>query len=132
MRQDLALEAVADAEQIEVADEMVEAWIREQAADGREDADAAVERLMADAAMLTALRIDLRLQKALDIAVDNAKEITPEQAEAAPSCGRRRRNPTTRAVNPQRSGRPARASRLRVRRTREPTGPDGHRADVPR
>ena len=37
---------------------------------------------MGDAATLTALRIDLRLQKALDIAVDNAKEISPEQAEA--------------------------------------------------
>ena len=37
---------------------------------------------MGDPATLTALRIDLRLQKALDIAVDNAKEISPEQAEA--------------------------------------------------
>ena len=79
---DLALEAVADAEQIEVADEQVEAWIREQAESAEEDADSAVERLMGDAATLTALRIDLRLQKALDIAVDNAKEISPEQAEA--------------------------------------------------
>ena len=34
------------------------------------------------AATLTALRIDLRFQKALDIVVDNAKEITPEQAAA--------------------------------------------------
>ena len=67
---------------IEVADEQVEAWIREQAESAEEDADSAVERLMGDAATLTALRIDLRLQKALDIAVDNAKEISPEQAEA--------------------------------------------------
>ena len=79
---DLALEAVADAENVEVADEQVEAWIREQAESAEEDADSAVERLMGDAATLTALRIDLRLQKALDIAVDNAKEISPEQAEA--------------------------------------------------
>jgi hypothetical protein len=41
-----------------------------------------VQRLMDDPATLTALRIDLRMQKALDIAVDNAKEISPEQAEA--------------------------------------------------
>jgi trigger factor len=41
-----------------------------------------VGRLMDDPATLTALRIDLRMQKALDIAVDNAKEISPEQAEA--------------------------------------------------
>ena len=73
---------MADAEGIEVADEQVEAWIREQAATAEEDADCAVERLMGDPATLTALRIDLRLQKALDVAVDNAKEISPEQAEA--------------------------------------------------
>jgi trigger factor len=79
---DLALEAVADAESIEIPDELVESWIREQAAESDEDADRAVERLMGDAATLTALRTDLRLQKALDVAVDNAKEITPEQADA--------------------------------------------------
>jgi trigger factor len=79
---DLALEAVADAENIEVTDEMIEAFIREQATQGGEDPDVAVERLMGDAATLTALRIDLRFQKALDIVVDNAKEITPEQAAA--------------------------------------------------
>ncbi|MFL6040649.1 MAG: trigger factor [Gaiellales bacterium] len=79
---DMALEAVADAEGIEVSDEAIESWIREQAAAAEEDADTAVERLMGDPATLTALRIDLRLQKALDVAVDNAKEITPEQADA--------------------------------------------------
>jgi len=79
---DLALEAVADAEKIEIADDAIEAWIREQAASAEEDADDAVERLMGDAATLTALRTDLRLQKALDIAVEKASEITPEQAEA--------------------------------------------------
>ena len=79
---DLALEAVADAENIEITDEMVASFIREQATQGGDDPDAVVESLMQDAATLTALRIDLRLQKALDIVVDNAKEITPEQAEA--------------------------------------------------
>ncbi len=42
---------------------------------------------MADPVTLTSLRIDLRLQKALDIVVENAKEISPEQAEARRSCG---------------------------------------------
>ena len=82
VRKDLVLEAVADAENIEITDEMVEAFIREQATQGGEDPDELVSRLMEDPATLTALRIDLRLQKALDIVVDNAKEITPEQAEA--------------------------------------------------
>ncbi len=79
---DLALEAVADAEAIEISDEMIEAFIREQATQGGDDPDEVVSRLMGDAATLTALRIDLRMQKALDIVVDNAKEISPDQAEA--------------------------------------------------
>ena len=82
VRKDLVLEAVADAEGIEITDDMVESFIREQATQGGENPDELVPRLMEDAATLTALRIDLRLQKALDIVVDNAKEITPEQAEA--------------------------------------------------
>jgi trigger factor len=79
---DLALEAVADAENVEITDEMIESFIREQSTQGGEDPDEMVERLMADPVTLTSLRIDLRLQKALDIVVENAKEISPEQAEA--------------------------------------------------
>jgi len=79
---DLALEAVADAENIDISDEMIEAFIREQSTQGGENPDEMVERLMADPITLTSLRIDLRLQKALDIVVENAKEISPEQAEA--------------------------------------------------
>ena len=82
VRKDLALEAVADAEGIEVTDEMVEAWVREQSAEGDEDPDEAVERLLGDPATTTALRADLAAQKALDIVVEHAKPITPEQAEA--------------------------------------------------
>ena len=73
VRKDLALEAVVAAEGIEVTDEMVEAWVREQAAEADEDVDAAVERLMADPATLTALRQDLAAQKALDI-VDRERQ----------------------------------------------------------
>ena len=45
---DLALEAVADAENIEITDEMIEAFIREQSTQGGENPDEMVERLMAD------------------------------------------------------------------------------------
>jgi trigger factor len=82
VRKDLALEAVVAAEGIEVSDEMIEAWVREQAAEGDEDAESAVERLLGDPATTTALRQDLAAQKALDIVVEHAKPITPEQAEA--------------------------------------------------
>ncbi len=82
VRKDLALEAVADAEAIEVSDEMVEEWVREQSSEGEESPDEAVERLTADPAVLTALRTDLRMQKALDIVVSEATEITPETASA--------------------------------------------------
>jgi len=82
VRKDLALEAVVAAEGIDVTDEMVEAWVREQAEEADEEAAGAVERLMGDPASLTALRQDLAAQKALDIVVENAKAITAEQAEA--------------------------------------------------
>jgi trigger factor len=82
VKKDLALEAVVAAEGIQVTDEMIEEWVREQAAEGDEDADSAVERLLGDPATKTALRQDLAAQKALDVVVENAKPITPEQAEA--------------------------------------------------
>ncbi len=82
VRKDLALEAVVHAEGIEVTDPMVEAWVREQAEESGEDVEAAVERLTGDPAVLTALRTDLAMQKALDVVVENAKELSPEQADA--------------------------------------------------
>ncbi len=82
VRKDLALEAVVDAEGIEVSDEMVEEWVRGQAVETGEEADAAVERLMGDPAILTSLRTDLKMQKALDIVAESANEITPDQASA--------------------------------------------------
>ena len=82
VRKDLALEAVVAAEGIEVSDEMIEAWVREQAAEAGEDVDASVAGLLGDPATLTSLRQDLSAQKALDIVVENAKAITPEQADA--------------------------------------------------
>ena len=82
VRKDLALEAVVAAENIEVTDEMVEEWVREQAAEADEDVEQAVERLTGDPAAQTALRLDLAAQKALDIVTENAKPITAEQADA--------------------------------------------------
>jgi trigger factor len=82
VRKDLALEAVAAAESIEVTDEMVETWVREQASESDEDADTSVARLMGDPAVLTALRTDLVMQRALDIVVEKAKPISPEKADA--------------------------------------------------
>jgi len=82
VRKDLALEAVVAAEGIDVTDEMVESWVREQADEADEDAAGAVERLMGDPASLTALRQDLAAQKALDVVAESAKPITAEQADA--------------------------------------------------
>jgi trigger factor len=82
VRKDLALEAVANAEEVEIDDARLEEWVREQAAAGGEDADEATGRLLGDAATKTALRIDLRLQKALDIVVEHARAISPEAADA--------------------------------------------------
>jgi trigger factor len=82
VRKDLALEAVVAAEGIEVTDDMVAEWVREQAAEAGEDVGQAVERLTGDPAAQTALRLDLAAQKALDIVTENAKPITAEQADA--------------------------------------------------
>src|SRR5690242_2118869 len=82
VRKDLALEAVVAAEGIEVTDEMVAAWVREQAEEADEDIEDSLERLMGDQASLTALRQDLAAQKALDVVVENARPITAEQADA--------------------------------------------------
>jgi trigger factor len=82
VRKDLAVEAVVAAEGIEITDEMVEAWVREQAAAEGEDAEMAVQRLTGDPAVLTALRADLAMQKALDVVVESATPISPQQADA--------------------------------------------------
>jgi trigger factor len=82
VRKDLALDAVVAAEDIVVSDEMIEEWVREQAAESEEDADEAVARLLDDPAVKTALRTDLAMQRALDVVAAQAKEITAEQASA--------------------------------------------------
>ena len=82
VRRDLALEAVAIAEKIEVSDDQLESWVREQAGEAGENPDDSVAELLGDPATKTALRTDLVMQAALDVVVEHAKPITAEQAEA--------------------------------------------------
>ncbi len=81
IRRELVVEAVADAEGIEVSDEEVEEQVRADAeATGR-----APERLLQDlrqAGGWEALRQDLRLKKAVDVLIGGATPIPMEQAEA--------------------------------------------------
>ena len=102
---------MADAEGIEVTDEMLEEWVREQAESHEEAEEDAVERLLEDPATRTGLRIDLRMQKALDIVADNAKEITPDQAAARDKLWTPEQESQGRPQNLPRSGHPARPSR---------------------
>jgi trigger factor len=81
VREELALRAYADRHDIAVTDEELEAFIRDEATETKEDADRAVSRLVGAPAG-EELREDLRLRTALDHAVANAKAITPQQAEA--------------------------------------------------
>ena len=82
VKRDLALEAVAIAENVEIPDEQLEQWVREQAGEAGENPDESVAELLGDPATKTALRTDLRMQAALDVAVEHAKAITAEQADA--------------------------------------------------
>lgn len=82
LRRELVVEAVADAEGIEVTDEEVEEQVRRDAeATGR-----APERLLHDLRQhgdgFEALREDLRLRKAVDLLIAEATPIPMEQAEA--------------------------------------------------
>ena len=81
IRRELVVEAIAEAEGIEVSDEQVEAQVREDAeATGR-----APERLLSDlrqGAGWEALREDLRLKAAVDVIIGAATPIPMAQAEA--------------------------------------------------
>ena len=80
LRRELALEAFAEREHIEVTDADIESALREELA-GDEDVDAAVQEVLASRAK-EAARDELRLQRALDRACEVAKPITAE-AQAA-------------------------------------------------
>ena len=78
---ELVLEAAAEKLGIQIADEDVEALIREQAeAAGEDPAD--VESQIRDAGRFETLRADLRLKAALDRIVAEVKQISPDLAHA--------------------------------------------------
>ncbi len=80
LRRELALEAFAEREKIEVGDDELERVLREELAD-EEDVDAAVQEVFASRAK-EAARDELRLQRALDRASEIATPITAEQHAA--------------------------------------------------
>ena len=78
---ELVLEAVAERLDLEVADEEVEALVREQAEAEGEDVEATLESLRASG-HLDELRYDLRLRNALDRVAAEVKRIPAELAAA--------------------------------------------------
>lgn len=81
---ELVLEAIADDEAIVVADEEVDALVREQAADAGEDVDEALQDLR-ERGTYERLREDLRLRSALDRLAAGVKRIPVDLAEARES-----------------------------------------------
>jgi trigger factor len=81
VRRELVVEAVCEAEGIEVTDADVEAKIREDAETVGRDADELLAEVVAEEAF-ERLREDLRLGRAVEFLVDNAVPISMEQAEA--------------------------------------------------
>lgn len=78
---ELVLDAVAANEGIEVADEDVEAFVREQTAATGEDADETIAALR-EHGSFEQLRGDLRLRRALDVVVSGVKRIPVDLARA--------------------------------------------------
>jgi trigger factor len=78
---ELALEALAEKAGIDVSDDEVKAYLREEAEAAGEDADALVEDVWAHGQQ-ESIREDLRLRAALDRLAADVKPIAPELAEA--------------------------------------------------
>ena len=79
---ELALEALAEKAGIEVSDDDVKAYIRDEAgASGEEDVEGVIEDVWAHGQQ-ESIREDLRLRAALDRLVADVKPIAPELAEA--------------------------------------------------
>jgi trigger factor len=79
---ELALEALAEKAGIEISDDDVKAYIREEtAASGEDDADGVIEDVWTHGQQ-ESIREDLRLRAALDRLVHDVKPIAPELAEA--------------------------------------------------
>src|SRR3954451_11759726 len=80
LRRELALEAFAEREHIEISDAELESALREELAE-EDDAEAALKEVLASRAK-EAAREELRLQRALDRACEIATPITAEQQAA--------------------------------------------------
>jgi trigger factor len=81
LARELALEALAERAGIEVSDDEVKAYLREEAENAGEDADALVEDVWAHGQQ-ESIREDLRLRAALDRLAADVKPIAPDLAEA--------------------------------------------------
>jgi trigger factor len=81
LARELALEALAERAVIEVSDDEVKAYLREEAENAGEDADALVEDVWAHGQQ-ESIREDLRLRAALDRLAADVKPIAPDLAEA--------------------------------------------------
>jgi trigger factor len=81
LARELALEALAERAGIQVSDDEVNAYLREEAEKADEDADALIEDVWAHGQQ-ESIREDLRLRAALDRLVADATPISPEVAEA--------------------------------------------------
>jgi trigger factor len=81
LARELALEALAERAGIEVSDDEVKAYLREEAENAGEDGDALVEDVWAHGQQ-ESIREDLRLRAALDRLAADVKPIAPDLAEA--------------------------------------------------
>jgi trigger factor len=81
LARELALEALAEKAGIEVSDDDVRAYLREEAESAGEDAEGLIEDVWAHGQQ-ESIRDDLRLRAALDQLVADVKPIAPELAEA--------------------------------------------------
>jgi trigger factor len=81
LARELALEALAERAGIEVSDDEVKAYLREEAENAGEDADALVEDVWAHGQQ-ESIREDLRLRSALDRLAADVKPIAPDLADA--------------------------------------------------
>ena len=81
LARELALEALAERAGIEISDDEVKAYLREEAEGAGEDAEPLIEDVWAHGQQ-ESIREDLRLRAALDRLVADVKPIAPEVAEA--------------------------------------------------
>ena len=80
IRREMVVETIADAEEITLTDEEIEERVRRDAADAGRDADELLTALRGSGGW-DSLRQDLRIERAVDMIVQSATPISPEEAE---------------------------------------------------